>query len=106
MILTGSIGVLRSNAITFNPPLPAKKITAIQDIEFLPGFKLFMRFSDQFYPDVITSETSSGEKTYYDAAYGKESQDHVLGLLSTGISAQEYYLLGNSDSIVSSVIQE
>ena len=68
MILTVSIGVLRSNAITFNPPLPAKKITAIQDIEFLPGFKLFMRFSDQFYPDVISSETSSGEKTYYDAA--------------------------------------
>ena len=106
VILTVSIGVLRSNAITFNPPLPAKKITAIQDIEFLPGFKLFMRFSDQFYPDVISSETSSGETTYYDAAYGKESQDHVLGLLSTGISAQEYYLLGNSDSIVSSVIQE
>ena len=106
VILTVSVGVLRSNAITFNPPLPIKKITAIQDIEFLPGFKLFMRFSDQFYPDVISSETSSGEKTYYDAAYGKESQDHVLGLLSTGISAQEYYLLGNSDSIVSSVIQE
>jgi monoamine oxidase len=106
VILTVSVGVLRSNTITFNPPLPIKKNTAIQDVEFLPGFKLFMRFSDQFYPDVISSETSSGEKTYYDAAYGKESQDHVLGLLSTGISAQEYYLLGNSDSIVSSVIQE
>jgi len=106
VILTVSVGVLRSNVITFNPPLPTKKIKAIQDVEFLPGFKLFMQFSDQFYPDVISSETSSGEKTYYDAAYGKESQDHVLGLLSTGISAQEYYLLGNSDSIVSSVIQE
>ena len=106
VILTVSVGVLRSNAITFIPPLPTKKIKAIQDVEFLPGFKLFMQFSDQFYPDVISSETSSGEKTYYDAAYGKESQDHVLGLLSTGISAQEYYLLGNSDSIVSSVIQE
>ena len=40
-----------------------------------------MKFSDQFYPDVITSETSSGEKTYYDVAYGKDAQDHVLGLL-------------------------
>ena len=46
------------------------------------------------------------KKPIYDAAYGKESQDHVLGLLSTGISAQEYYLLGNSDAIVDSVIQE
>lgn len=44
-----------------------------------------MKFSDQFYPDVISSETSSGKKTYYDAAFGKESQDHVLELLPTGI---------------------
>ena len=106
VILTVSLGVLKSNAITFIPPLPAKKIAATEDVEYLPGFKLFMKFSNQFYPDVITCETSSGEKTFYDVAYGKESQDHVLGLLSTGISAEEYYLLGNSDSIVNAVIKE
>jgi hypothetical protein len=65
-----------------------------------------MKFSDQFYPDVITCETISGEKTYYDIAYGKGSEDHVLGLLSTGISAEEYYSLGSSDAIVASVIEE
>ena len=43
---------------------------------------------------------------FCDAAYSKQSQDHVSGLLCTGISAQEYYLLDNPDSIVSSVIQE
>jgi monoamine oxidase len=64
-----------------------------------------MKFSDQFYPDVITYE-STGEKTYYDVAYGKGSQDHVLGLLVTGSSAEEYYSLSNSDAIVDSVIQE
>jgi monoamine oxidase len=106
VILTVSVGVLKSNTITFIPALPAKKNTAIQDVEFLPGFKLFMKFSDQFYPDVITCETSSGEKTYYDIAYGKGSEDHVLGLLSTGISAEEYYSLGSSDAIVASVIEE
>jgi monoamine oxidase len=106
VILTVSVGVLKSNAITFIPALPGKKNTAIQDVEFLPGFKLFMKFSDQFYPDVITCKTSSGEKTYYDVAYGKGSGDHVLGLLSTGISAEEYYSLGSSDSIISAVIKE
>ena len=106
VILTVSVGVLKSNAITFNPSLPSEKITSIQDVEFLPGFKLFMKFSDQFYPDVITCETSSGEKTYYDIAYGKRSEDHVLGLLSTGISAEEYYSLGSSNAIVASVIEE
>jgi monoamine oxidase len=86
--------------------LPEDKITAINDVEFLPGFKLFMKFSDQFYPDVITYETSSGEKTYYDVAYGKESEDNVFGLLSTGTSAEEYYALGSSDAIVASVLEE
>ena len=105
VILTVSIGVFKSNAITFIPSLTEAKITAIQDVEFLPGFKLFMKFSDQFYPDVITYP-STGEKTYYDVAYGKGSQDHVLGLLVTGSLAEEYYSLSNSDAIVDSVIQE
>jgi len=105
VILTVSVGVLKSNAITFIPSLTEAKITAIQDVEFLPGFKLFMKFSDQFYPDVITYP-STGEKTYYDVAYGKGSQDHVLGLLVTGSLAEEYYSLSNSDAIVDSVIQE
>ena len=43
VILTVSVGVLKSNAITFNPSLPSEKITAIQDVEYLPGFKLFMK---------------------------------------------------------------
>ncbi len=55
VILTVPVGLLRSNAIIFNPSIPAGKISAIQDVEFIPGFKLFMKFSDQFYPDVISS---------------------------------------------------
>ncbi|MDA9952526.1 FAD-dependent oxidoreductase [Chitinophagales bacterium] len=106
VIVTVSLGVLKSNAITFNPSLPAEKINAIQAVEFLPGFKLFMKFSDKFYPDITSIETSSGEKTYYDLAYGKNSQDHVLGLLSTGFSAEEFYALGDSTAIVNAVINE
>ena len=59
-----SIGVLRSNAITFNLHYPKKKITSIKDVEFLPGFLLFLKFSDNFYPDAVSSETSCEEKTY------------------------------------------
>lgn len=106
VILTVSVGVLKSNAITFNPALPAEKTTAIQDVEFLPGFKLFLKFSEQFYPDIISIEELSGEKAYYDVAYGKESADHVLGLLATGNSTEEYYALGDSDAIVNAAIQE
>lgn len=106
VIVTVSLGVLKSNEINFSPPLPAAKNNAIQAVEFLPGFKLFMKFSDKFYPDVTSIETSSGEKTYYDLAYGKDAQDYVLGLLSTGLSAEEFYALGDSTAIVNAVINE
>ena len=46
------------------------------------------------------------KKTYYDVAYGKGANDHVLGLLSTGISAESYYLLNDPNTIVDSVLQE
>ena len=106
VIVTVSVGVLKSNVITFIPSLSTEKINAIQDVEFLTGFKLLMKFSEQFYPDVISYETNSGEKSYYDVAYGKNSQDHVLGLLSVGSSAEEYYLLGDSNAILQNVLQE
>ena len=64
-----------------------------------------MKFSKQFYPDVIAIGELGGEKTYYDVAYGKDSEDHVLGLISIGNSTEEYYSLDNSDAIVDSVIQ-
>ncbi len=104
VISTVSVGVLKSNFINFIPALPTAQIAAIESIEFLPGLKLFMKFSEKFYPDVITCETPTGEKTYYDVAYHKEANDHVLGLLSTGTSTQAYYQLANS--IVDAVLAE
>ena len=106
VISTVSVGVLRSNGIVFEPPMPEEKWEALQDVEFLPGFKLFLKFSEQFYPDVISVETSSGEKTFYDVAYGKESENHILGLLSTGSSAKAYYELESADAIVDAALQE
>ncbi len=106
VISTVSVGVLKSNFINFIPALPSAQIAAINSIEFLPGLKLFMKFSEKFYPDVITCETPTGDKTYYDVAYQKEANDHVLGLLSTGASTEEYYQLANSQAIVDAVLEE
>ena len=106
VISTVSVGVLKSNFISFIPTLPTEKKEAIESVEFLPGLKLVMKFSQKFYPDVIDCETPIGEKGYYDAAYLKEAEDHVLALLSTGISAEEYYQLDNSQAIVEAVLAE
>lgn len=106
VILTVSIGVLKSNTITFTPTLPNTKKAAIESVEFLPGFKLFMKFSDKFYSDMVNCDTQNGEKTYYDVAYHKGAQDHVFGLLSTGESTLEYYQLGSEQNILQAVLNE
>lgn len=106
VILTVSIGVLKSNTITFTPALPQNKKAAIESVEFLPGFKLFMKFSEKFYPDMVNCNTQNGEKTFYDVAYHKGAQDHVFGLLSTGESTLEYYQLGSEQQILQAVLNE
>lgn len=106
VIVTVPLGVLQGNHITFNPAMPDEKIKAIQSVYYPPGFKLFMKFSEQFYPDMIAVETEKGEKSYYDVAYHKGSTDNVLGLLSVGTSAEKYQALGSEEEMVKAVLDE
>lgn len=106
VLVTVSLGVLQAEHITFEPAMPQQKIAAINSVELPKGFKLFMQFSEKFYPDMINCVSEVGEKTFYDVAYQKEAQDHVLGLLSTGSSAEEYYQLESKNAIVDSVLAE
>ena len=106
VLVTVSIGVLQSDSITFVPPLSQERKENIDAVRFPRGFKLIMKFSEKFYPDVVACGFSDGEKTYYDVAFQKEAQDNVLGLLVTGQTAEEYYELGSNDQILSSVLEE
>jgi len=106
VLLTVSIGVLKSNNINFIPQLSKEKIKAIESVDFHPGFKLLMKFTEKFYPDAINCKVETGEKGYYDIAFKKEAKDHILGLLATGNSAENYYKLGSEEAIVSAAIKE
>ena len=106
VLLTVSIGVLKSKKIKFTPELIQEKQMAIESITFSPGFKLIMKFNEKFYPDAINCEENSGEKVYYDIAFKKESEKNILGLLVTGKAADEYYRLSSEKEILDSVIAE
>lgn len=107
VIVTVPLGVLKANHIQFKPALPKEKNDAIQAIEFLRGFKLILKFSQKFYPDLIECQAvGEGEKTYYDIAFGKEAKEYVLGLLTTGVLAEEYYKLGSEGKIIEAVLKE
>lgn len=106
VLVTVPIGVLKSGNIEFIPGLDAKKTKAIQNVSYLPGFKLALKFSETFYPNVVSCKTKEGSKEFYDYAYKKESKNHILGLLSTGSSAEAYYRLESKQAIVDAVISE
>lgn len=110
LLLAVSIGVLKSNLIEFLPELSDDKKKAIEAINFLPGFKVAMKFSEKFYPDLIQCETGSGlkggERTYYDMAFKKECQSNILGFLCAGEDAKKYYEYNSKDDIIKALIKE
>lgn len=106
VLVTVPIGVLKSEKISFIPELNQERKDAIEEITFHPGFKVVMKFSDKFYPDAIECEVDNGEKGYYDIAFGKETQDNILGFLCTGNETQKYYDLNSNDEILDSLISE
>ena len=64
------------------------------------GFKAFFEFTNKFYPVLLSfadSETNAGQRLYYDASYGQNSNRDVLGLFSVGQQAEQYQnLSGNA----------
>ncbi len=106
VLVTVSIGVLKSKSIKFVPDLREQKKHAIAAIDFFPGFKLAMKFKEKFYPDVINCKVKTGEKGYYDIAFKKEAKTNILGLLVTGNAAEEYYKMEGEEAIVAAAINE
>ena len=106
VLLTVSIGILKSNTIQFFPKMSQEKIQAIESITFNPGFKVAMKFSEKFYPDAIYCKVENGERGYYDIAFKKETSNNILGLLCTGNTVEDYYLLGSEEQIISALIDE
>lgn len=106
VLITVSLGVLKSGKIKFIPKMNQDKRKAIEAVTFHPGFKVAMKFTEKFYPDAINCETKTGEKTFYDMAFKKNTNDNILGFLSTGSSVEKYYKLTSKEEILSAILNE
>jgi monoamine oxidase len=106
VIVTVSPAVLQREVINFTPTLTSERLAAMNSIELLQGFKLFLKFDRDFYADIVEYITDDGDRTYIDAAFGKESTDHVMAALVTGPVANAYYELGDQSAIVQGMIAE
>lgn len=86
VLVTVPLSVLQRGDLQLPRRLPGD----LQDVPFGQGFKVMMKFSDRFYPDILIDGTlqefmadSWEESIYFDAAFGKNARDNVLTLFST-----------------------
>lgn len=102
VICTVPITILQQNRIRFLPDLPDHTRDGLNSIVMGDGVKVFLRFKERFYPDVVMFDNvlelllGSDPKIYYDAAFGKGSQDHVLGLFAVDHTARPYTQLDHN----------
>jgi monoamine oxidase len=96
VIVTVPLTVLRDGDIEFDPALPDTKLSALGDADVWGGIKVFVEFEERFYPVFLAfpdSETRTGQRYYYDAAYAQPSDAHVMGLFAVGSQARPYQAL-------------
>jgi len=111
VLITASIKMLQNRSIRFVPALPSQKQNAIDELYMGDGIKVFIEFKERFYPDVLTfgnifQAFREEEKFYYDAAFRKETQRHVLGLFAINEKASSYTELKSEKDIIQKILNE
>ena len=92
-IVTVPLAMLKRRAIAFSPPLESDRLEAINEAEVWSGFKAFIEFGEAFYPAAAAfpdGDTDQGQRLFYDATYGQDSEHHVLGIFSVGAPAERW----------------
>ncbi len=111
VLVTVPIAMLQREAIRFDPPLPADKRSEIRKEEVPGGLKVFIEFSERFYPDVLLVgglrlDSALNERVYYNAAFGKRSNRHVLGFFTQGSAAEPYTAHDTDAGLFAAVLRE
>ena len=98
VIVTVPLNVLKDGDIQFTPRLPASKRRALKGVVMPDGFKLFMRFSERFYPDLVFFDhgyhSDEAEILFYNTALDKPTKQNILGLFGHGVVTKPYVKLG------------
>ncbi len=108
-IVTVPLKLLQEGRSDFVPPMPEAHREAIEAAEIWGGMKVFIEFAKRFYPTFGAfpdSYSPAGQRLYYDAAYGQDSDVNVLGLFSVGQQAERYQALDTGDELRDVILAE
>lgn len=93
VILSVPVKILQNNEIEFTPKLPTKKAEIINNITVWDGCKAFIEFSEKFYPAATgfnSIHENQGHKLFYDASYGQNTKQNILGIFAVGPVSKPY----------------
>ncbi len=111
VIVTTPITILQNGMINFSPALPNAVQANIDSVVMGDGFKAFIEFKERFYPDILLTgnlleEASSSSKTFYNAAFGKDSSKNILGLFCVDDRATPYAQLDTEQETLDTILAE
>ncbi len=111
ILVTVPIKILQNGSINFIPALPSEKRDAINNVYMPDGMKVFMEFSEKFYPDLLfpgplLDEARSQDKIYYDAAFRKDSDKNILALFTVGERSSVYTNMASEEAIINKILGE
>ncbi len=98
VVVTVPVAILQQGLVEFDPPLPDDRLDTLDEATVWSGFKAFIEFDHRFYPTLLIpadSGVGGGQRLFYDAAHGQESDAQVLGLFSVGEEAERYQAAGD-----------
>lgn len=99
VLVTVPLKMLQLGKVSFSPALPSDKTNAINNATVWGGIKVFLEFSQAFYPTFVDkpiTPSTLGWWTYYDAAYGQNTTKNILGLFAVGQPAEAYTSLSGN----------
>jgi len=109
VVVTTPLKVLQDDLIDFIPSLPAAKTNAIHAVTIPNGLKAFFVFDQRFYPDLLVMgdplEDASYNKLFFDGAFRKQADTHLLSFFCVGRPADAYADL-DDDAIIDTLIGE
>ncbi|CAJ1968235.1 unnamed protein product [Cylindrotheca closterium] len=110
VIVTASVRTLQLGEINFVPSLPSSHIDAINNIEMDITVKVFLEFTEKFYPDAFALDSdwdeyssdcgssNHGLRLFYDPTVGRVTNTNILGMFTYADIADLY--TGQADSVV------
>lgn len=100
VIVTVPLKLLQQGEVEFVPELPARKQEAIDEADVWSGLKVFLEFTEKFFPtylEFLDGSPSAGQLAFYDASYGQDSETHIMGVFSVGAPAEAYQAMSDEE---------